>query len=158
MSRKIEETDVHSAELGDAHIITQALPFEKAEDLLPEVVEIFGGLFDRVLPLIASGGLAADDDVMRLLPLLPAIPALAGRLGGGRLSGLAARVLIGTTVITAPPGGEKAKYDLTNRDERLACFEARPDLYLRCILLAIKVTFARFFPGIGRAKGKKTVA
>lgn len=154
MARRIEEIDVRVPDLEDARIVSQALPFERAEDLLPEIVEILGGAFDRLMPLIAAGRVRGDDDIMAVLPLLP---VLAAKLGQGRLASLAARLLVNTSVILSA-SGEKTKYDLVDAKQRAAAFDERPDLYLRSLAAAVKVTYARFFPGFGRRPPEKKAA
>ena len=154
MARKIEETEVRVEGLPDARITTQALPIEEAEDHLPDVLELVSIAGTQVLGLFASGRATGLDDVVKLLP---AIPALTSKLNGGRLSALHRKLCRHTTVVLADESGEKTKYDLASDKERAACLEERPDLYLRLLLLAVKVTYQRFFPGLARlGQGKKT--
>lgn len=154
MGRRIDTIEVPAGDLGDAVTITsEALSFESSEDLLPEVMQIAGAAFDRIAPLLAAGKIDGGDDIMALAP---ALGAIAQQIGGGRLQRLAPKVLAGTSVIMVV-GGEKLKFDLVKKDDRATVFEARPDLYFKCILHAGRLTFGRFFPGIGRgAKGKQS--
>jgi hypothetical protein len=151
--RKIEETDVKSPGLPDARIIAQALPIEEAEDLLPEVAELAGVAGTHVLGMLSTGRVRGADDVVALLP---ALPELSAKLSGGRLRQLHKRACRGVSVILTDDRGEKTKYDMQVDKERGECLDARPDLYLRILLAALKVTFARFFPGLARlGQGKK---
>ncbi len=153
--RKIEETEVKIDGLPDARITAQALPIEEAEQHLPDVAELVAIAGQQVIGLLASGKVTGADDVLRLIP---AIPALSARLSGGRLGALHRAVCRGTSVVLADERGEKTKYDLVNDKERAACFDERPDLYLRVFLAALKVTYLRFFPGIARPGQGKTKA
>ena len=152
MGRRIDTLEVPAGDDGDAVTITsEALSFEASEDLLPEVMQIAGAAFDRIAPLIAAGKVTGDDDIMALAP---ALGAIATQIGGGRLQRLAPKVLAGTSVV-GNFTGERLKFDLVKKEDRTIVFEARPDLYFKCILHAGRLTFGRFFPGIGRgAKGK----
>lgn len=153
--RRMEETEVKTEGLPDARISAQALPIEDAEDLLPEVLELVGIAGQHALGLLASGTVRGTDDVIALLPALPEITA---KLGGGRLRSLHKRACRTTSVTLSDERGEKTKYDLVNDKERAECLDARPDLYLRILLAALKVTYARFFPGLARLGGKKAAA
>lgn len=132
-------------ELEGVKIISEALPFESAEDLLPEVVQIVGAAFEAIGPAMASGALKSDDDAYKLLPLLP---GLAARLGNGRLRALAPKILAGTQVLM-DDDEDQAKYDLVSKQDRTDCFDARPDLYLACLFHAGRVTFGPFFSARG---------
>jgi hypothetical protein len=142
--RKVDTLDIEVEDGRTAEIISEALPYEQAEDLLPEIVGIVGAAFDAIAPAIASGVISGEDDVVKLLPLLP---GLAGKLGGGRLRQLSPRILAGTQVLVK--GGDAEKYDLCNKSERADCFDARPQLYLACLFHAGRVTFGPFFSARG---------
>ena len=141
--RRVETLDLE-VDGRPVEVISEALPYEQAEDLLPEVVQIVGAAFSEVAPAIASGQVSGEDDIIKLLPLLP---GLAARLGSGRLRQLAPRVLAGTQVLVK--GDDVEKYDLVNKAERADCFDARPQLYLACLLHAGRVTFGPFFSARG---------
>lgn len=156
VTRRIEETEVRTEGFPNVRITAQALPIEDAEDLLPEVLELVGIAGQHTLGLIAGGSVRGTDDVIALLPALPEITA---KLGGGRLRSLHKRACRTTSVIIENERGEKTKYDLCVDKERSECLDARPDLYLRILLAALKVTYARFFPGLARlGPGKKAAA
>ena len=144
MARSVAEIELP----GGAKLLCQALPFEQAEDLLPDVAKLVASVFDRVAPLLASGEINADTDVVKLLPVLGSI---AGQLGGGQLKRLAPRVLASCQLM-APPmgGGDLCKYDLVSKEDYLAAFDARPDLYFPCLWHAGRATFGRFFPAGAR--------
>lgn len=154
--RRLEETEVKTEGFPDARIAAQALPIEDAEDLLPEVLELVAIAGTHALGLLTSGSVRGTDDV---LALLPALPELTAKLGNGRLRSLHKRACRTTSVTLADERGEKTKYDLVNDKERAECLDARPDLYLRILLQALKVTYARFFPGLARlGAGKKAAS
>jgi hypothetical protein len=129
---------------GDVKVTSEALAWEPAEDILPDVAEIISTVVSSIAPKIASGEISGTDDV---LTLLPALGALVSTLGNGKLKALAPKILAGTSVVMPDDQGLRVKYDLIKKDDRAACFEARPDLYFRILFFAGKVTFARFFPG-----------
>lgn len=158
MARKIETLELDD---GKTVITTEPLPYEKAEDLLPDVAQIISKAFDQVSPEIAAIVQAGDfskDDPRALLVILPAISGVVQQFGGGRLKSLAPRVLATTSVVLTSESGEKLKYDLVAKDERAACFDERPDLYFQTLYFAGKVTFGRFFPARGRRAAKAPAA
>lgn len=142
--RRVDTLDLEVEDGRTAKVISEALPYEQAEDLLPEVVSIVGAAFSEIGPAIASGQISGEDDIIKLLPLLP---SLAARLGSGRLRQLAPRILAGTQVLVE--GADAEKYDLVNKSDRADCFDARPQLYLACLLHAGRVTFGPFFSARG---------
>jgi hypothetical protein len=130
-------------ELGDVKVTSEALGFEASEDLLPEVMTLVSAVFERVAPAFAAGEISGMDDIVKLLP---ALGAIAMQLGGGRLKALAPKILAGTSITMPGADGTKEKYDLVKKDERTACFDARPDVYFQVLFFAGRVTFGRFFP------------
>lgn len=140
MSKRRIETASHP----QAEITAQALGFEASEDLLPDLVEVFSAAGDGIFALLMSGGVASTDHVSKLVPGLVAV---GEKLGKGRLRAIAAALTAGTSIVVTHDDGTKEKYDLVNRAERQACFDARPDLYFPSMLLALRVTYARFFRG-----------
>jgi hypothetical protein len=154
MPAKVEPLD-----LENARIESSPLLFEKAEDLLPDIAQIISRGMDQVSPEIAklaqSGAISKDDPATMLL-LLPAVSGVLQQLGGGKLRALAPRVLASTSITLTGESGEKVKYDLVSKDDRAACFDARPDIYFPALWHAGKVTFGRFFPALGRRSQKAT--
>lgn len=149
MGRFVDTLEIpEKGDLKPVVITSEALGYEASEDLLPEIMDIVGGMSDRVTQLVASGAVNLNDDILKLAP---ALSGLASRLAGGRLRNLAGRILAGTSVVMFVDG-EKNKFDLVKKDERATVFEARPDIYFATLLFAAKVTFGRFFPGLGQAK------
>lgn len=144
MSKRRIETASHP----QAEITAQALGFEASEDLLPEIVELLSAAGDGVAALLISGDVSPADNVAKLLPGLAAVGA---KLGKGRLRAIASALTAGTSIVITDDAGAKEKYDLVNRAERQACFDARPDLYFPAMILAFKVTYTRFFPALARA-------
>ena len=134
-----------------AAITSEALPFEEAEDLLPEVADVVGTALEFLGPKIASGEIQMTMDAMKLAPVLS---LLAKKLGSGRLKALAPRIMAGTQVLL-DDNGEKDKCDLVTKTDRARCFDARPDLYLPILFHAGKVTFARFFPAAWRGGSRR---
>jgi hypothetical protein len=148
---------VQELELNNAKIETMPLPYERAEDLLPDIAQIIAKAFDQVSPEIAAmvqGGEFVKDDPRAIMALLPAISGILQQLGGGKLKSLAPRVLATTTIYLTNETGEKEKYDMVSKDDRARCFDARPDVYFPALFFAGKVTFGRFFPGAGRRDKK----
>lgn len=143
MARPVETFDLAEG----VQLSCQPLPFEKAEDLLPEVAQIVGNVFDAVAPLLQSGEISAETDVMKLLPVLG---PMAGQLAGGRLKRLAPKLLECSSIIMPNSAGEKLKYDLCKKEEYQACFDERPDVYFPALWHAGRATFGRFFSGAGR--------
>lgn len=117
MGRKIESLSCD----GDVEVTTEALAYETAEDLLPEVMAILGG-----------GNNLSN---------------FAAQLGGGKLKRLAPQILATTSVVMSI-AGEKLKFDLVKKEDRATVFEARPDIYFKVLTHAAKVTFGPFFPGV----------
>lgn len=153
MASKIETLELEGAEVHSA-----PLPYEKAEDLLPDVAEIVARGFDQVSPelakLIQDGGEISKDDPRMMIVLIPAISGILRQLGGGKLKSLVPR-LVATTSVIIEKDGEKLKYDLVDKAARASCFDERPDIYFETLYHAGKVTFARFFPGSGRRAAKQ---
>ena len=102
---------IETLELEDAEVQTAPLPYEKAEDLMPDIGEIVSRGFDQVSPelarLIQSGEIKLDkDDPKMLLVLLPAIGGVLRQLGGGKLKAIAPRILATTSVVVKTESGE----------------------------------------------------
>ena len=154
-------TKIEKLELENAEVHTSPLPYEKAEDLLPDVAEIVARGFDQVSPelaqLVHTDGLTKEDPRMMLI-LLPAISGILRQLGGGKLKTLVPRLLLTTQVHLKNEAGETEKFELISKDDRAKCFDARPDIYFQTLWHAGKVTFARFFPAIGQRAEKKSTA
>lgn len=149
MARKTETLDFDN---GEIRVTTEQLPYEDAEDLLPDVMDIVGGAFEHFSKLVQDGEVKVTaDDVMKLSPILV---TLAKKIGGGRLRQLAPR-LLKTTSIVMVVDGDKQKLDLVKKEDRATCFEARPDLYFPVLWFAGKTTFGRFFPASVRGALKK---
>lgn len=149
---------VETMELRDAKVESSPLPYEKAEDLLPDVAHIISKAFDQVSPEVAAMVQDGDfnkDDPRVLLVLLPAVSGILQQLGGGKLRALAPRILATTQVYLKNEAGEIEKHDMVSKDDRARCFDARPDVYFPALYHAGKVTFARFFPGAGLS-GRKS--
>jgi hypothetical protein len=150
VARRVEEHD-----LPNARLTCQALPFEKAEDLLPEVMEILATAFEAIPPSVAARLKELNrDDPGAILELLPAFGGLASKLGGGRLRRLAPQILAGTSIVLTDDRGEKERLELGKAEDRSTCFDARPELYIPALWYAGKVTFGRFFPALGKRAPK----
>lgn len=156
MAAKIEELDLYNAKIE-----CTPLPYERAEDLLPDVAQIISRAFDQVSPqlaeLVQDGGFDKEDP-KALMALLPAISGILQQLGGGKLKALAPRLLATTTITLTNDAGEKERHDMVSKDDRARCFDARPDVYFPALFFAGKVTFARFFPGAAQRSKKPAPA
>lgn len=149
MGRRTEDLEVKDADgVAYATVTSQALAFEPTEDLLPDVLQLVGGAFDRVAGMVQAGKIEGSEDVMALLPMLG---GFISQLQGGKLKALAPKILADTYVVMSlVPGGEKMRFDLCKKEDRAQVFEARPELYFPALFHAGRVTFGRFFPAIGR--------
>jgi hypothetical protein len=150
VGRKVEELEVEGAK-----IFSQPLEYEDAEDLLPEVIGIVGGVFDAIGPALASGAIKADDEV-DIVKILPLVGGLASQLSGGRLKRLAPKILACTYVIAKDGRGEESKWDLVTKEHRAECFDLHPSLYFAALWHAGRVTFGPFLrvTGLLGKKGK----
>ena len=110
--------------------------------------------FESIPPQIAAQLKDMGEDGASLVKILPALGGLAAKLGGGRLKRLAPQILAGTQVVFENDKGEKERAELGKSEDRSTLFESRPDLYFPCLWYAGKVTFGRFFPALGKRKGK----
>jgi hypothetical protein len=143
MARATREPQIDEAE--DATITTSPLPYERAEDLLPDIAQLISSVIDRAgAAMMAEIG---DEPNVNdaIMAMLPTFGALATQLGGGKLKALAPLLLASTSVVLRVEG-VATKYDLVKKDERAACFDERPDLYFRILWHAGRTTFGRFFP------------
>jgi hypothetical protein len=127
----IEET------IEGARVTTRPLPGDKAEDLLPTMLEMFGTIAEGL-----GSGLSLTDDIGKLGPTLRTLGAY---LGKGKLAAVASKLCAGTVVLA---DGEK--YELAMDKDRHRMMEARADLYLPVLFAAWRVNFFRFFPAFGR--------
>lgn len=146
--RKIETLDLDD---GKTQVTIEQLPYEDAEDLLPEVAQIISAVTERFGAALLSGQVKAEDDILKLLPMLG---GLANQLGDGKLRRLVPRLLKTTVVITTDDTGDKVKHELVKKEDRAALFEDRPDLYFVLLWHAGRVTFGRFFPANARQSKK----
>lgn len=147
--------------IGDDIVVTsQALGYDKAEDILPEVSQIVARTFDRVRETLGENGLLiltnleavkTEADILTLLGLLsPAMVTISGQLGNGVLKRLVPLILAGTTVVLPDETGAKKRLELVKLSDRAEMFDAHPETYWRIVFFAGRVTFARFFPVRGR--------
>lgn len=137
-------------ELGDVAVTCRQLPYQKAEDILPDVLKVVAtmiqaGISEGVLAKLKD--IKAREDVVKLLPVLvPLMRTLGDQLGDGKLKQLAPLVLASTTVeMVHPEKGERETFELHKSADRAAVFDEHPDLYLVTLFLAGRVTFSRFF-------------
>lgn len=133
MSRQpVEETVV------GLKTIVQPLPFDRAQPLIPEVMQIISIAGAEIAPLLKSGALSMKSDVMKLSPVI-------GKLGkyfeNGKLEWLAARMLFSTEV-----HADGERFELMKDQDRLNLFNAHPESYFPLLFQAGRITFARFFP------------
>lgn len=152
---KYEETEV-----GDLKVTTTPLPFNASQPMLPEVAEFIGIAAQHIGPLLASGVISSMDklvDPKVISQLAPVLVDIGKYFGSGRLDRLAPKVLATTTVIMKVPGGELETFELGKGKQYQAVFDEHPEAFLSILFFAGKVTFSRFFPGLGKA-GKGTTA
>jgi hypothetical protein len=159
MARRKTET----FEFEGATVEVTELPWDKSEDLLPEVWQLVTVVFETMrghadaLALLemlkenAEQELAAALPAMlpKLIPMLTeAASAIGVKLGNGRLKALAPQLLSSTKVIlTDPETGQKERCELARAEDRAKVFETYRYLYLPVLFLAGKVTYAPFFSG-----------
>lgn len=147
-------------ELEGVKVTCVPLPYERAEDILPEVAQLITLVMERItssvstMPEAQQAVLMAQlkdlkkADVMTLARILaPTISAVADKLGNGGLKHLAPLLMATTQVVMADASGTKATYSLMKPAERGEVFNEHPEAYFPILLFAGKVTFARFFPG-----------
>lgn len=139
-----------TVEFGDVQLTSRPLPYQKAEDILPDVLHVVSTVIQTGMAAGVLGRLAEIKekvDVKQLLPLLaPVMKTLSEELGDGKLKRLAPLVLASTTVEMTDLGkGERVKLELSNSKDRAVVFDEHPELYLVALFFAGKVTFARFF-------------
>lgn len=171
MARRKTET----FEFEGATVEVTELPWEKSEDLLPEVWQLVSVVFEKMRG--HAQALALLEDVLKdhaqeemsaampallpkLLPMLTeAANAIGEKLGNGRLKALAPQLLSSTKVILADPEtGQKERCELAKAEDRAKVFETYRYLYLPLLFLAGKVTYAPFFSGnaLPKSLGKAT--
>ncbi len=134
------------------------MPFEKAEDSLPEVGVIVSRIAESMSLSLGDEGvkklLALDLDkvtpaqmIALLVPLLPTARTLFEQLDKGMLKRLVPALLF-STIAVAPvgDGGVKERLELSKASDRSKLFDAYPDTYLTILFFAGIVTYKRFFP------------
>lgn len=147
----------------------EALPFDKATDILPEVFQVVSRTLEAgiaaVVPLLKSGKLriiATDpltgkakldgDGLAKLIPLLaPTLVAISNEIGAPRngtsmLKFLEPKLFAESSATFTNERGEKERVDLIDGKDRARVFDAHPSTYLLALFLAGKLTFARYFP------------
>ena len=146
MSREPQEL-----ELEGLTVYAAPLPYERAEDILPEVGQLVSMVLEKAAGALAGlpdGTVLKKMDVVALAALLgPVLAGVADRLGNGTLKRLAPLVMFSTRVVMLDAGGQKANYELMKAGDRAAVFNEHPEAYFPILFFAGKVTFARFFPG-----------
>ncbi len=145
--------------IGDLAVTSQALPYEKAEDILPDVLRIVTSAIDKVRTELGPNGVTlianiekvkTEEDLRTMLQILmPAITSIADSIGNGVLKRLAPLIMAGTTVVIADETGKKENVSLVKTADRAQVFEAHPEAYFPILFFAGKVTFSRFFSVAG---------
>lgn len=150
---------------GSELVVTSLpLPYERAEDSLPDVMRIVAGIMDELIKSgrEMEGGLEAllsigDEDWIKLAPLLgAALTKLGGALGGGELKRLAPLLLFSTTVVMTLESGDKEVKELAKVADRRDVFDEYPQHYFPILFFAGRVTYARFFPVQGLLNSVKS--
>jgi len=137
---------------------SRPLPYERAEDSLPDVGSIITRVAESLSLSLGDDGmrklLAVDLDnlqpaqiVALVLPLLPTARTLFDLFGKDQLKRLAPLLLF-STIAVAPVGenGEKERLELAKAGDRAKLFDAYPDTYFAILFFAGIVTYKRFFP------------
>lgn len=140
-------------------VTTTPLPFPSAQPLIPDVAEFISVAAGVLGPLLASGklkGLESLKDPKTIELLAPVIGSVAKYFGAGRLEKLAPKIMATTVVVMADKTGELANYELGKGAEYAYVFDEAPHAYFPILFFAGRVTFERFFPGIGQAGGGTT--
>jgi hypothetical protein len=145
-------------DLDEVQVEARPLPFEKAEDSLPDVGVIVSRIAESMSLSLGDEGvkklLAVDVDtitpaqmVALLVPLLPSARTLFEQLDRGMIKRLVPALLFSTTAI-APVGenGAKERLELAKSTDRAKLFDAYPDAYFPILFFAGIVTYKRFFP------------
>ena len=126
----------HEQTFDGVRVLTVPLPGMDAIDLMPELIAALG----------PGGGMAQGGQVT----LGEGLGEIGRALAGGKLTGLLARLLAGTTMIV--PGMADGKFDLgKGRAEINRALAAKPELLVPMVKLALEVSFKRFFPGFALA-------
>lgn len=154
----------------------EALPFEKATNMLADVFQIISKTLDagiaKVIGLFKSGQfgdlISTDEDgkaklnpeaIARLLPvLMPVLVTVSGELAANKdglsmLKWLEPRLLENSQATMRNEKGAKERLDLIDAEDRAKLFDAHPSAYLLALFLAGKLTFARYFPVAAAAAG-----
>ncbi len=133
---------------GKVVVTSDKLPYEKAEDILPDIMMLVARVTDRIkviLPRLMS--LEKDEDIIAVLPLLtPAVVSVAEQMGGGTLKRLVPFILETTTVVMKDERGVPERLELMKAADRAKLFDEYPETYFRILYFAGRVTFGRFFP------------
>jgi hypothetical protein len=149
-------------ELEGLTVSSQPLPFEKAEDILPEIGQLIAMVMERAAGALANLPAAVtlkSMDVVTLARLLgPVLASVADKLGGGTLKRLAPLVLASTTVVYTDATGAKAAAAMMKASDRADVFNEHPEAYFPILFFAGKVTFYRFFPGSALAANTTKLA
>jgi hypothetical protein len=152
MAREPEELELD----GDITIVSTPLKYEKAEDLLPEMIGLGGLAFthansalDGLMASIGGGSLKKLDVARMATAFGPLMSALSDRLAVGKLKQLAPLILASTSIVYPDDKGAKVNRDLSKKEDRAHAFEEHPELYFIALGYAAKVTFAKYFPAIG---------
>ncbi len=136
---------------GGLVISSRPLPFERAEDILPEVGQLIALTLDQAagaLSALPEGTSLKGMDVVTLARLLgPVLVSVADKLGGGTLKKLAPLLLASTEFVMPDAAGVKSNYQLMKAKDRADVFDEHPEAYFPALFFAGKVTFLRFFPG-----------
>ena len=150
---------------GELVVSSLPLPYERAEDSLPDVMRIVSAVMDQLFITGSKleGGIESMleiEDMMKLAPLLgSALSTLGGVLGGGELKRLAPLILFSTTVVMTTETGDKETKEMYKVTDRREVFDEYPQHYFPILFFAGRVTYARFFPAKGlvtSAKSRKT--
>lgn len=143
--------------IGDVEVSSRPLPYEKAEDIQADILQIVTRTTAALTQSLGAQGLAkliasGKEDILKLLPqLLPTLTSVADQFAAPRdgvstLKRLAPLVMATTTVIAVNEEGQKDRFELGKAGERAHFFDLYPQTYYPVLFHAGRVTFQRFFP------------
>jgi len=145
-------------EIDGMSVTIEALPFERATDILADVQLIVTKTLEAgigsIIPLFRSGKLKLDaDGIQKILPvIMPSLSAatreLADRAQHGMtmLKWLEPKLLETVTVVMADEKGVKEHKQLMLAADRAVVFDAHPSAYYPIMFIAGRLSFARYFP------------
>lgn len=142
-------------------VTSAPLKFELAQAMLPDAIEFVSRGIKELGTLIQYAKFDKDGKVEMTPELKAALPAIISSLKPSELRELMTiinrnsfKLLASTTVVMPDVKGDMETKTLSTPKDYEEVFEEHPQMYLPVVLLAGRVTFARFFPDLVRPGGK----